>query len=78
MKHKKLLSVLITTLTTSVFAADVSLNSTTSAPLLLQKQSGFFRLSFDNIKMPQDIQNMGLLGITYYADVTSLVYAGIG
>lgn len=73
-----MLSVLITTLTTSVFAADVSLNSTTSAPLLLQKQSGFFRLSFDNIKMPQDIQNMGLLGITYYADVTPLVYAGIG
>jgi len=45
----------------------------------LNSLSGFFRLSYDNnIKMPNNIQSMGLLGINYFADITPLIYGGIG
>lgn len=44
----------------------------------LYKQPGFIRFSFDNVKMPSNVANMGLLGINYSDDVTSLFYAGLG
>lgn len=46
--------------------------------LVLQKQPSFFRFSFDEVSMPQNIQPMGLLGINYFADITPNIYAGVG
>ncbi|MDP3706237.1 MAG: hypothetical protein Q8R24_10100 [Legionellaceae bacterium] len=40
---------------------------------------GFLRLSFDNnIHMPNQIADMGLLGFDYFSDVNSFMYAGFG
>jgi hypothetical protein len=45
----------------------------------LHSISGFFRFTYDNnIKMPKHIQNMGLLGLDYFADITPLFYGGFG
>lgn len=46
--------------------------------LFLQNRPGFFRLNFDVVKMPQNIQQMGLLGVSYLADINPYVYGGIG
>lgn len=44
----------------------------------LNRQPGFFRFSFDDVKMPNNLQHMGLFGINYFADLTPNLYAGIG
>src|SRR3990167_5975357 len=45
----------------------------------LHSLSGFFRFNYDNnIKMPNQIQSIGLLGVNYFADITPSIYAGIG
>ena len=53
--------------------------STDQTPQTLHTLPGFFRLSFDNqIKMPNQIPAMGLLGLDYFADITPNIYAGFG
>lgn len=47
-------------------------------PVFLQKSTGFFRFSFDNVSMPQNDQSMGLLGLNYFVDMTPHVYGGMG
>lgn len=45
----------------------------------LQTLPSFFRFSFDNnIKMPNQISPMGLLGFDYFGDITPTIYAGFG
>src|SRR3990167_4650336 len=45
----------------------------------LHSISGFFRFSYDNnIKMPNNIHSMGLLGVNYFADITPTIYGGLG
>lgn len=61
---------------TSSFAATET-KVTTPHSLWLQKQPGFFRFSYDNVSMPQNIADMGLLGINYFADFTPYLYGGI-
>lgn len=60
----------------SIAATTTTINSKQS--LWLQKQPSFFRFSFDNIKMPQNIQKMGLLGVNYFVDLSPSFYAGVG
>ena len=62
-------ALLLTGLTVNSFATTVINNSIAAASsansnnqeLWLQKRSGFFRFSFDQVTMPQNIQDMGLL-----------------
>lgn len=60
------------------FAATASLANTHDKNIELQKRSGFFRFSFDNVKMPNNIQDTGLLGVDYFADLTPNIYGGVG
>ena len=47
--------------------------------LELKSQSGFFRVSFENqINMPAPIPKMGLLNLSYFADLSPILYAGFG
>ena len=47
--------------------------------LELKKSSGFFRVGFENqIHMPNQIPNMGLLSLNYFADLSPSIYAGFG
>lgn len=57
---------------------DTTVSNLTSGKVWLKRQPGFFRFTFEDIKMPNNIQNMGLLGINYFSEITPLVYAGIG
>jgi len=64
---------------TSSFAnTNTSLSYPDHSSLNLQNQPGFFRFSFDDVKMPSGVQNTGLVGMNYLADITPLVYGGIG
>ncbi len=71
-----LCSCLAAAISTSVCAANFANNDTNN--IWLQKRPSFFRFSFDNVKMPATIQNMGLLGINYFTDITPNLYAGVG
>jgi len=63
----------------SDFATNNTVSSNTiSQKLYLQEQPRFFHFSYDDVKMPQGIQNMGLLGIDYSVNLSSQFYAGIG
>ena len=76
---KKWISLALLSVTTTAFASESSSLSTMPHSYIgLQKQTGFFRFSFDNIKMPNNIDNMGLMGVSYFADITPIVYAGVG
>lgn len=44
----------------------------------LYRLPGFFHFSFDNIKMPENIADMGLLGANYFAEITPHIYGGVG
>jgi hypothetical protein len=44
----------------------------------LNKLPGFFHFSFDDVKMPNGIQHMGMLGVNYLADLTPYIYGGVG
>lgn len=68
---------IITIFATPAFSHSYDINNH-SQHLLLQRQPGFFRFNFDSIKMPNNIQNMGLLGVSYLAELNPYVYAGIG
>jgi len=46
--------------------------------LLLKRATGFFRFSFDNVSMPENISDMGLLGVNYFVDFTPYLYGGVG
>jgi hypothetical protein len=67
-----------------IFALSSSAAAETSIPAAdvqesrLHKQPGFFRFSYDQVKMPQQIKDMGLLGVNYFADITPHIYAGVG
>ena len=67
-----------------IFALSSSAAAETSIPAAdvqepwLHKQPGFFRFSYDQVKMPQQIKSMGLLGVNYFADITPHIYAGMG
>jgi len=77
-KYKKYIRLLTVFLVSTQCAAQVSSLSQSPPKLILQKQSGFFRLNIDNIKMPLHIQKMGLLGVNYFADLTPVIYGGLG
>lgn len=62
----------------SADAASHSLIASNHRNLLLRDQPGFFRFSFDNVKMPQHIQSMGLMGINYFANLGPVIYGGMG
>ena len=78
MKYRKLIGLLAGMCAASSFAAEKIITDTDNHKVMLQSQTGFFRFSYDNIKMPQHIQRMGLLGINYYSDFTPDIYGGIG
>ena len=73
MDRIKIIFVFITSL---ISITAYALNS--NNPFILQKQTGFARFSFDSLKMPNNVQNMGLLGINYFDDITPLIYGGVG
>lgn len=77
MNYRKLIPLLAGICAISCFAAPTA-SQTANQHLLLQKQPGFFRFSYDDIKMPLSIQRMGLLGLNYFADFTPSIYGGIG
>lgn len=49
-----------------------------SKNLFLKKRPGFFRFSYDHVKMPHDISDMGLMGLSYYGEFSPYLYAGVG
>lgn len=75
MKLKKLLGFLLGVFFTASHAANISMSKN---GLALFKQAGFFRFSFDTLSMPHHSSKMGLVGVSYFADITPLAYAGIG
>lgn len=46
--------------------------------IFLLDRPSFFRFTYDNLKMPEKIARMGLLGLNYFAYLTPNIYAGIG
>src|SRR5579883_2427478 len=74
---KKWIAPLLFLAATSAFAGD-NIVSNEPPKLALQTLPGFFRFSFDDIKMPNNIQRTGLLGLNYFADITPTIYAGMG
>lgn len=48
-----------------------------SDPIQLKQRPGFFRFSFDSIKMPNNIQDMGLLGVNYFTELNQYAYGGL-
>lgn len=78
LKYKKLLGFLLGMMATPLWATQLHQVKSTSTPVALERLPGFFRFSFDNITMPKHIQNMGLLGLTYFGDITPVVYGGVG
>jgi len=77
LKYLNLIGLLAGILTSSSFATEVS-TPTPDHSLWLQQQPGFFRFSYDSIKMPYNISSMGLTGINYFADFTPNIYGGVG
>jgi len=76
--YKKILGALIASVgITPLFAMDTSA-STAEQNLFLYPRTGFFRFSFDEVNMPDGTDDMGLLGINYFADLTPEIYGGIG
>jgi hypothetical protein len=76
MDFKKFLApLMMLAATTTSFAETTSVPTTT---LPLQSLPGFFRFSYDNISMPNNIKRTGLVGLNYFAEITPLVYAGMG
>lgn len=75
LKYRKIIAALMGLAATSSFGLTTHKHEN---KLLLQRQPGFFRFTYESVKMPNGIQNMGLLGLNYYADLTPSVYAGIG
>jgi len=43
----------------------------------LYQRPGFFHATFDSISMPNDIENMGLMGIGYFGELNDYGYVGI-
>ncbi|HLB42885.1 MAG TPA: hypothetical protein VJN02_08580 [Gammaproteobacteria bacterium] len=77
MQYRRLIYFLLGTIIISSHAAPTSIND--SNYYHLSSLSGFFRFSYDNnIKMPNHIQAMGLLGLNYFADITPTIYGGLG
>lgn len=76
MKYKKLVGILLGFFSTTSFATANTLISDT--PISLQKLPGFFRFSYESLSMPEHLQRMGLLGLTYSADITDHFYLGVG
>lgn len=71
---KQIAALILLTAATASFASEKTL-----APSLpLQNLPGFFRFSYDNIKMPNNIQRTGLVGLNYFANLTPTIYAGMG
>ncbi len=65
----------------NLFALLVATSSFATAnpdALSIAKQPGFFRFSYDNLKMPSGMDHMGLLGLNYLANITPTIYAGVG
>jgi hypothetical protein len=60
------------------YAAEPVSPEQNSPKLELKPLSGFFRLNYDNIKMPGNNQRMGLVGLNYFADFTPTIYGGVG
>src|SRR3990167_5748101 len=77
-KYGILVIFLVEALVISCFASETSSQNMLANKLWLQKQSGFFRFSFDDVHMPMGLANTGLVGINYFAEITPLVYGGIG
>lgn len=77
MNYRKLIILIIGLFSTSCFATTASY-SQIDPNALLQRQPGFFRFSFDDVSMPNNTQNMGLMGFNYFADITPLIYGGVG
>lgn len=75
--HTSLCVSIISIFASSAFAYS-NLTNQDNHHLLLQKQPGFFRANFDSVKMPNNIQNMGLLGVSYLAELNPYFYTGIG
>lgn len=78
MKHQKLIALLTVLSVTPGFAAEKNTTSKSEHKIELHRQSGFFRISYDNLKMPQNNPHMGLLGLNYFADFTPDIYGGVG
>lgn len=77
MKHqKKLLALLAGLHTASAFALDTTTHAI-QQKIALREQPGFFRFTFDDVKMPNNIENMGLLGIGYMTEITPTIYGGV-
>ncbi len=53
-------------------------NTSSHRNVWLQQQTGLFSFNFDEIKMPAKIPKMGLLGMNYFANITPVLYGGIG
>lgn len=62
----------------SISSVCYAAETTADSSIALNRLPGFFRFSFDNMSMPNDIEDMGLVGINYFGDITPNIYAGIG
>src|SRR3990167_1630908 len=74
---QKISFLLFSIITISAYAAEDA-PKTVDHSLLLQRQAGFFRFNFDDVKMPNKNQNMGLLGLHYFIHLTPTFYGGLG
>lgn len=52
--------------------------SASQPPFTLQTLPGFFRFTFDNISMPENIEDTGLVGMNYLAELAPSIYGGVG
>lgn len=78
MNCKYLIGVFFAIFTVSSFALPVSSHSFNPQKIVLQKQTGFIRFSYDQVTMPSTNPSMGLLGVNYFSDLTPLIYGGMG
>ncbi|MBA3662189.1 MAG: hypothetical protein H0W64_10695 [Gammaproteobacteria bacterium] len=76
--NRKVFILMLAALAQSELQAESLIENIQPKSLLLQKQPGFFRFSYDTLSMPNHLSPMGLMGLVYYADLAPYVYGGVG
>lgn len=77
-KYQNWLALLFSIVSSSCFSSEQYKDLPTHQHLTLFNQPGFFRFSFDKLTMPNNLSDMGLIGLNYFADLTPNIYGGIG
>jgi hypothetical protein len=75
LNYRKSISLLAGIISATSFAQDIT---PSHGNVWLQQQTGLFSFNYDDIKMPAKIPRMGLLGMNYFANITPVLYGGIG